>query len=122
MPPPDSADIAVAIAKMEAISGDLAEVKATMRELANAVSRLAVIEERQNGTNESLNRAFAEITRLTGRVVSLEQSQPIQKQSSDFVQAAIKYIVAAVLGAILAGFLRVPPVAPAATTPALTGK
>ena len=107
---------------MEAISGDLAEVKATMRELANAVSRLAVIEERQNGTNESLNRAFAEITRLTGRVVSLEQSQPIQKQSSDFVQAAIKYIVAAVLGAILAGFLRVPPVAPTATTPALTGK
>ena len=122
MPPPDSADIAVAIAKMESISGDLAEVKASMRELAAAVSRLAVIEERQNGTNESLGRAFSEITRLTGRVVALEQSQPIQKQSSDFVQAAVKYIVAAVLGAILAGFLRVPPSAPTAIPPALTGK
>lgn len=122
MPPPDNADIAVAIAKMESISGDLAEVKATMRELATAVSRLAVIEERQNGTNESLGRAFSEITRLTGRIVALEQSQPIQKQSSDLVQAAVKYLVAAVLGAILAGFLRVPPVAPTATPPALTGK
>ena len=122
MPPPDNADIAVAIAKMEAISGDLAEVKVSMRELANAVSRLAVVEERQVATNESIGRAFKSIDALTVRVTGLEQSQPIQKQSSDFVQAAIKYIVAAVLGAILAGFLRVPPVMPAGTPPALTGK
>lgn len=119
--PPDK-DLAVAIAKMEAISGDLAEVKVTMRELAAAVSRLAVIEERQNGTNESLGRAFSEITRLTGRVVALEQAQPIQKQSSDFVQAAVKYIIAAVLGAVIAGFVRIPPGAPAQTPPAVTGK
>lgn len=119
---PPVTDLAVAIAKMEAISGDLAEVKVTMRELAAAVSRLAVIEERQNGTNESLGRAYAEITKLTGRVVALEQAQPIQKQSSDFVQAAVKYVVAAVLGAILAGFLRMPPGAPTAQPPAITGK
>lgn len=119
---PPETDLAVAIAKIESISGDMAEVKASMRELAAAVSRLAVIEERQNGTNESLGRAFAEITRLTGRVVALEQAQPIQKQSSDFVQAAIKYIVAAVLGAILAGFLRMPPAGPTPNPPAVTGK
>jgi hypothetical protein len=122
MPPPDNADIAVAIAKMEAISGDLAEVKVSMRELANAVSRLAVVEERQVATNESIGRAFKSIDALTVRVTGLEQSQPIQRQSSDFVQAAVKYIVVALLGAIVAGFVRVPPVMPTNNQPAVTGK
>ena len=119
--PPDT-DLAVAIAKIDSITGDMAELKTTMRELATAVSRLAVIEERQTTTNDAIGRAFKDITALNTRVTSLEQAQPIQKQSSDFVQSAVKYIVAAVLGAILAGFLRMPPATPAATPPAITGK
>jgi hypothetical protein len=93
-----------------------------MKELASAVSRLAVIEERQGASGEAIGRAFKEISALGARIGVLEQNQPIQKQSSDLVQAAIKYIMAAVLGAILAGFLRVPPTMPTATPPALTGK
>lgn len=119
--PPDT-DLAVAIAKIESISGDMAEIKQTMRELASAVSRLAVIEERQTATNGAIERFSKELSSLSGRVTSLEQAQPIQKQSSDFVQAAVKYIVAAVLGAVIAGFVRVPPGAPAQTAPAVTGK
>ncbi len=119
---PPETDLAVAIAKIESISGDMAEIKQTMRELAVAVSKLAVIEERQASTNDAITRAFKDINKLSDRIVVLEQNQPIQKQSSDLVQAAIKYIMAAVLGAILAGFLRVPPTMPTATPPALTGK
>lgn len=126
---PPETDLAVAIAKIESISGDMAEVKATMRELAAAVSRLAVIEERQAATNGAIERAFSEIAKtnesintLGTRVTSLEQSQPIQQQSSDLVQSAVKYIVAMTLGAIIAGFVRVPPASPAPTPPALTGK
>jgi predicted nucleic acid-binding Zn-ribbon protein len=119
---PPETDLAVAIAKIESISGDMAEIKQTMRELAVAVSKLAVIEERQASTNDAITRAFKDINKLSDRIVVLEQSQPIQRQSSDMVQTAIKYIVAAVLGAILAGFLRVPPTMPAGTPPALTGK
>ena len=119
--PPDT-DLAVAIAKIEAISGDMSEVKQTMRELAAAVSRLAVIEERQTTTNDSIGRAFKEINALGARVATLEQAQPIQKQSSDFVQTAVKYIIAAVLGAVISGLIRLPPGAPAQTPPAMTGK
>lgn len=119
---PPETDLAVAIAKIESISGDMVEIKQTMRELAAAVSRLAVIEERQSTTNDSITRAFKQINELGSRVTSLEQAQPIQKQSSDFVQTAVKYIVAAVLGAVIAGFVRVPPVAPTSNPPAVTGK
>jgi hypothetical protein len=115
-------DMAIAIARMELMANDMSEIKQSMKELASAVSRLAVIEERQGASGEAIGRAFKEISALGARIGVLEQNQPIQKQSSDLVQAAIKYIMAAVLGAILAGFLRVPPTMPTATPPALTGK
>jgi polynucleotide 5'-kinase involved in rRNA processing len=119
---PPEADLAVAIAKIDAITSDLADLKASMKELASAVSRLAVVEERQTTTNESIGRAFKQIDALTIRLTSLEQAQPIQKQSSDFVQSAVKYIVAIVLGAVVSGLWRSPPVRPDATPPAITGK
>lgn len=119
---PPETDLAVAIAKIESISGDMAEIKSSMKELATAVSRLAVIEERQTATNDAIARAFKDISTLSGRVTSLEQSQPIQKQSSDLVQTAVKYIVVALLGAIVAGFVRVPPAAPTTNPPVITGK
>lgn len=122
MPPPDHADIAVAIAKIDTLSGDMAELKASLKELTTAVARLAVIEERQSSSNESIGRAFKEIKALTERVAALEQAQPIQKQSSDFVQSAVKYVVALVLGAIIAGLWRTPPTHPEQSPPAITGK
>lgn len=119
--PPD-ADLAVAIAKIDSITSDLVELKSAMKEIASAVSRLAVVEERQTTTNESIGRAFKQIDALAVRVNGLEQSQPIQKQSSDAVQAAMKYILAIVLGAVVSGLWRSPPNLPDATPPALTGK
>lgn len=126
---PPETDLAVAIAKIDSITGDMAEVKQTMRDLAAAVARLAVIEERQTSTNEAIARAFKEISTtnqtvagLAIRVASLEQSQPIQRQTNALVQGAVKYILAAVLGAIIAGLLRMPPALPAQNQPVVTGK
>lgn len=119
---PPEADLAVAIAKIDAMSGDMSELKSSLKELAGAVSKLAVIEERQTATNESIGRAFKQIDALSTRVTTIEQAQPIQKQSSDFVQNAMKYIVAIVLGAVVSGLWRSPPHSPDATPPAITGK
>lgn len=119
---PPEADLAVAISKIESLSDDMADIKTSMRELALAVSRLAVVEERQATTNEAMGRLFKAIEALDTRVKTLEQAQPLQQQSSDWVQAGIKYIVAAVLGAILAGFMRGAPTVPPMNPPALTSK
>lgn len=119
---PPETDLAVAIAKIESISGDMAEIKQTMRELANAVSRLAVIEERQTATNDAIGRAFKDINAIGARVTVLEANQPLQKQSSDLVQTGIKYVIAIVLGAVISGLWRTPPVAPNPTPPAIVGK
>ena len=119
---PPETDLAVAISKIEALSEDMSDIKSSMRELAQAVSRLAVVEERQSSTNEAMGRMFKAIEAMDIRIKVLEQAQPIQQQSSDWVQSGVKYIVAAVLGAILAGFMRGAPTVPPMNPPAITGK
>lgn len=119
---PPETDLAVAIAKIEALSEDMSDIKSSMRELAQAVSRLAVVEERQSSTNEAMGRMFKAIEAMDARVKLLEQAQPIQQQSSAWVQSTVKYIVAAVLGAILSGVMRGAPSVPAMNPPAITSK
>lgn len=91
--------VAVAIARLDALSADMADVKSMLREMADAVTRLARVEERQAATSEALNRAFGELAKHETRIGALEVAQPLQKQSSDWVQKLIGLILAAVIGA-----------------------
>jgi hypothetical protein len=52
----------------------------------------------------------------------LEQSQPLNKHSSDMVQTVTKYVVVAVLGAVISGLWVRQPSAPAANPPVIVGK
>jgi methyl-accepting chemotaxis protein len=119
---PDSPEFAVALSRMQDMSKDLQEIKASMKELASAVSRLAVIEERQANTSDSITRAFKEIRSVADRVTSLEQAQPMQTHSSEMVQTVTKYIVVAVLGAVISGQWVRQPSAPTVNPPAIVGK
>ena len=119
---PPEADLAVAISKIDAITNDMSDLKSTMKELVTAVGRLAVVEERQTSTNDSMGRAFKQLDTLSAKVSALELAQPIQKQSSDLVQKAVGYVVAVVLGAIVAGIWRAPQALPDATVPAISSK
>jgi len=72
------------------------------------VTKLAVIEERQANDRAALGRAFEEIGSLKGQVKALEQAQPLQKQSSEWVQKLIGLMVAAVIGAGVSSVVRGP--------------
>lgn len=85
-------DINVVITRLGLLSDDVGELKETLRQIATAVTRLALVEERQSQTNEALSRAFKQIDKvelkLTGieqRLVSLERVQPQQQQTSAWV-------------------------------------
>lgn len=89
MPDPD---INVVITRLGILSDDVGELKETLRQIATAVTRLALVEERQSQTNEALSRAFKQIDKvelkLTGieqRLGSLERLQPQQQQTSAWV-------------------------------------
>ena len=88
---PDS-DINVVITRLGLLSEDVGELKETLRAIASAVTRLALVEERQMQTNEALGRAFKAVDKLDTKLVSVEQRigslermQPQQQQTSAWV-------------------------------------
>jgi hypothetical protein len=86
-------------AEIRALQSDVGEMKGSLAQLAAAYTRLAVLEERQANSKDAHQRAFELIDRLTLRIASLEAQAPIHKQSSDWVQKAIGWVIAAVIGA-----------------------
>lgn len=92
---PDS-DINVVITRLGLLSDDVGELKETLRQIATAVTRLALVEERQSQTNEALSRAFKQIDKLdmklTGieqRLGTLERMQPLQQQANGWVMTSV---------------------------------
>lgn len=92
---PDS-DINVVITRLGILSDDVGELKETLRQIATAVTRLALVEERQMQTNEALSRAFKQIDKLdmklTGieqRLGTLERMQPLQQQTNWWVMTSL---------------------------------
>lgn len=97
-------DINVVITRLGILSGDVGVLKETLRQIASAVTRLALVEERQKErqmqTNEALSRAFKQIDKLdmklTGieqRLGTLERMQPLQQQTNGWVMTSV-WIVA----------------------------
>lgn len=93
-------DINVVITRLGLLSEDVGELKETLRQIATAVTRLALVEERQMQTNEALSRAFKQIDKLdmklTGieqRLGTLERMQPLQQQTNGWVMTSV-WIVA----------------------------
>ena len=89
-------DINVVITRLGLLSEDVGELKETLRQIASAVTRLALVEERQMQTNEALNRAFKQIDKLdmklTGieqRLGTLERMQPLQQQTNGWVMTSV---------------------------------
>ena len=89
-------DINVVITRLGILSDDVGELKETLRQIASAVTRLALVEERQMQTNEALSRAFKQIDKLdlklTGieqRLGTLERMQPLQQQTNGWVLTSV---------------------------------
>ena len=89
-------DINVVITRLGILSDDVGELKETLRQIATAVTRIALVEERQMQTNEALSRAFKQIDKLdlklTGieqRLGTLERMQPLQQQTNGWVMTSV---------------------------------
>ena len=62
--------------RLDALHQDVGEVKAALRDLATAVTRLAVVEERQQQSAAALDRAFGALERIEARISALEHQTP----------------------------------------------
>jgi len=115
----NSGELTVLSAKLQSLHDDVSEMRSALRDLANAITKLAIIEERQTNTQMAQDRAFtaisnverrlAEIERLLPadlgeRLAALERKSPITDLSNKWVFGAITAIAGGVIVYILDHF------------------
>lgn len=81
--------IEVIAVRLDNLHEDVSGMRDVLKELASAVTKLAVIEERQGQAAQALERAFIALEKLEVRMAALEKAQPIQQQSADWVGKAV---------------------------------
>lgn len=74
--------------KVDGMSEIVTDMKASLKELTTAVTKLTLIEERQSQATAALERAFKAIERIDARVDILEQYVPANKRVSVWLDRA----------------------------------
>ncbi len=83
--------------KLLALHNDVAEIKGVLKDVAAALTKLALIDERQMVANQALERAFATISRIEARLSDLERLQPMNNQSRVWVERFVLALAGAAL-------------------------
>ena len=83
--------------KLMSLHDDVSEIKGALRDLTSAITKLALIEERQTVTNAALERAFVAISRVENRLTELERLQPMNNQSRMWVERFVLALAGAAL-------------------------
>lgn len=111
-PPVSDPQIAVVVTRLDTLSEDLQEIRRAIRDLVATIGKLGVIEADQRNANAAIERAFKELEKvgagcekkcsdLERRIKVLEDAQPLQRQSSDWVQKFVSLLMAAAMGALV---------------------
>jgi hypothetical protein len=82
-------EMALLTHKVESLHEDMGEMKVVMRDVANALTKLALIDERQANMLEAQERIFNLIERLDNRVDNLEKEDGKQSLATGWVYAAV---------------------------------
>lgn len=75
--------------RLDTLHDNVDEVKTALRELADAITKLALIEERQTQAAAAQERAFAALERVEQRVTALEMQAPANKRISVWVDRMV---------------------------------
>lgn len=92
-----NANLDVLSHRMQAVHEDVSEMKAVLRDLSAAVTKLALVEERQSRMVEDQRRQDARIEAAEGRIHTLEQAAPISRQANVWVFQSLWFAGAMVM-------------------------
>jgi regulator of replication initiation timing len=81
-------DMSLLSHRLGTLHADVGEMKAAMKELTTAITKLALIEERQSNAASAQERAFIVLAKLEERVSKLEQLAPANKRVNIWLDRA----------------------------------
>jgi len=84
--------------KLDMLHSDVVDMKTALNELSKAITKLALVEERQAQTADAMERAFKAIGKVEDRLSKLELTAPKAKETSAWVDRFILGMVMAVMG------------------------
>jgi hypothetical protein len=75
-------------------------MKTALNELSKAITKLALVEERQAQTADAMERAFKAIGKVEDRLSALELAAPKAKETNAWVDRFILALIVAIMGFI----------------------
>ena len=84
--------------KIDMLHSDVVEMKTALSELSKAITKLALVEERQAQTADAMERAFKAIGKIEDRISALELAAPKTTETNAWVDRFILGLVMAVMG------------------------
>lgn len=76
-------------AQMNRLHDDVGEMKGVLRDLTSAITKLAVVEERQLQTAKCVERIYRSLDEINSRLTALEQQAPLSKQTNSWAERFI---------------------------------
>lgn len=85
----ETGDIRVLATRLGDLHEDVTEIKGAMKTLSEAITKLALVEDRQANTAEALERAFKAIERVELRLTKLELQGPANNRVASLIDKAM---------------------------------
>jgi chromosome segregation ATPase len=83
------AALAVLSHKVDALHHDVTDVKSALKEVAAALNKLTLVEERQSQANANLKRMSEKLDKIETRVDALEKADVTHNQAATWVMNAV---------------------------------
>lgn len=90
-----STDVNMLSARLQTLHTDVSDIKGTLKDLTQAINKLALVEERISNAVAAQERTFKIIERLEARIDTLEKAQALDESQSKWIDRG----VVALLGA-----------------------
>lgn len=91
-------DVSILAERLVSLHSDVAEIKGAIRELTQAITKLALVEERLSNASAAQERMFVALSALESRIVTLETYAPLNNQVTKWAAAAIVAIISGAIG------------------------
>jgi uncharacterized protein YoxC len=92
-----TADITILSSRLQTLHNDVSDIKGTLKDLTNAITKLALVEERITNAVAAQERAFKAIDKISERLELVEAAQAANSHTTIWVDRAVMTIVGAAI-------------------------
>ena len=88
-------DVSLLSARLQTLHTDVSDIKGTLKDLTQAINKLALVEERITNAVAAQERGFKSIEKLEARIDALEKSQVIDDNMSKWIDRGVVAFIGA---------------------------